>query len=225
MTCDEARGLVPELALGILDGRQRAAAQAHVASCGPCRAELHRYSEVVDELVTALPGAEPPAGFEQRALARIARSAGSPPLRAPRRARGVTRLPVAGRGRTALRFAAAVAAVAAVTGLVGYRLGDHRPADLLRQATLTAGGRPVGSVYFFAGAHPWVYMAVTMPAAGGSITCQLEHGSRVLATVGSFQLYNGRGGWGAPAPVTAAVTGARLLDATGAVLAEASFPG
>ena len=225
MTCDEAGELLPELALGILDGRQRAAAQAHVASCGPCRAELRRHSEVVDDLVTSVPGAEPPAGFEGRALARIAQSAGSPPLATPRRARSVAGRPAAGRRRRPLQLAAAVAAVAAVTGLVGYRLGDHRTPSPLRQATLTSAGRPVGSVYFFAGAHPWVYMAVTMPAAGGTITCQLENGSRVLATVGSFQLYNGHGGWGAPAPVTAAVTGARLVDATGAVLAEASFPG
>lgn len=59
-----------ELALGGLDGSERAATLAHVARCADCRNDLEALNRVVDDLVAATPSAEPPPGLEDRVLAR-----------------------------------------------------------------------------------------------------------------------------------------------------------
>ena len=46
MRCDEARELAPELALGIVDGEERAEALRHLSACADCRrAGLHKLPE------------------------------------------------------------------------------------------------------------------------------------------------------------------------------------
>ena len=67
--CEAFRAVAPELALGIAVGDERAVALDHLATCPACRRELDALTATVDAIVQSAPAAEPPAGFELRALA------------------------------------------------------------------------------------------------------------------------------------------------------------
>ena len=71
MSCDEFARVAAELALGVLTGRERAAALAHLDGCESCREQVRELTMAQDELLALLPSAEPPAGFESRVLERI----------------------------------------------------------------------------------------------------------------------------------------------------------
>ena len=71
MSCDEFAEVAAELALGVLTGRERARALAHLDGCESCREQVRELSMAGDELLALLPPAEPPAGFESRVLERL----------------------------------------------------------------------------------------------------------------------------------------------------------
>jgi anti-sigma-K factor RskA len=71
MSCDEFAEVAAELALGVLTGRERARALAHLDGCESCREQVRELSMAGDELLALLPPAEPPAGFESRVLDRL----------------------------------------------------------------------------------------------------------------------------------------------------------
>jgi hypothetical protein len=150
MSCDEFATVSAELALGVLTGRERAAALAHLDRCESCREQVRELSMAGDELLALLPSAEPPAGFESRVLERLgfpgaarpssgvpAEQPADPPAQQPagaggrpgeparRRPGGPTR--PAGRPRQSLSrrlLAAAALAVALIGGGVGWGLRD-----------------------------------------------------------------------------------------------------
>ena len=74
MDCDRVADLVPELALGLLDGAERAAVLGHVEGCSRCQADLAGLTEVGEHLLLLAPASEPPPGFESRVLAQLAPS-------------------------------------------------------------------------------------------------------------------------------------------------------
>jgi putative zinc finger protein len=76
--CAEASDLVPDLALGLLDGAERATVLAHVEGCVRCQADLAGLTEVGENVLLLAPAAEPPPGFESRVLAQVG------PPRSPR---------------------------------------------------------------------------------------------------------------------------------------------
>jgi hypothetical protein len=105
MSCTDFEDVAGELALGILYGEERAAALAHLETCHACRREVTLLTDAADEIRLLVPEVEPPPGFEQRVVARIAGAARgemTPPV--PLRPR---------RPRPYLRALAAVTAVAA----------------------------------------------------------------------------------------------------------------
>jgi anti-sigma-K factor RskA len=71
MSCDEFAEVAAELALGVLTGRERAAALAHLGGCESCREHVRELTMVGDELLALLPPQEPSAGFESRVLDRL----------------------------------------------------------------------------------------------------------------------------------------------------------
>jgi anti-sigma-K factor RskA len=84
MSCDEFAEVAAELALGVLTGRERAQALAHLDGCESCREQVRELSMAGDELLALLPPAEPPAGFESRVLDRLGLAVPSqPPSDAP----------------------------------------------------------------------------------------------------------------------------------------------
>jgi hypothetical protein len=72
MTCAELAEVAAELALGVLTGRERAGAIAHLDTCDACREHVRQMMATGEQLRELLPVAEPPAGFETRVLERLA---------------------------------------------------------------------------------------------------------------------------------------------------------
>src|SRR3954468_21182393 len=66
--CAEVRGLIPELAMGVAPGDERAAALTHIETCADCRQVLEDTSATVDELLLLAPEHEPPPGFDARVI-------------------------------------------------------------------------------------------------------------------------------------------------------------
>jgi hypothetical protein len=71
MTCGELADVAAELALGVLTGRERAMAIAHLDNCDDCREDVRQLMATGEQLLELLPPAEPPAGFETRVLERL----------------------------------------------------------------------------------------------------------------------------------------------------------
>src|SRR6516164_1914684 len=83
MGCEEFADVAAELALGVLTGRERAEALAHLDGCDACRATVHQLTLAGEELLGLLPTSEPPPGFETRVMNRI--GLGAPDTAANRR--------------------------------------------------------------------------------------------------------------------------------------------
>ncbi len=157
-SCEEARAIAPELALGIAPGDERARALVHLAGCDECRRYVEELSTVADELLLVAPDHEPPPGFESRVLAGM-----HPPReRAARRRRPL--IPM---------FAAASAALATAVGLwlavhgeldVANRYQDTLAVahgEYLSAAELTApNGRRAGTAFGYQGEPSWVLVTV-----------------------------------------------------------------
>jgi hypothetical protein len=81
MNCAEMAEASAELALGVLTGRERADAVAHLSRCDGCREDVRQLMETGSGLLGLLPPVEPPPGFETRVLDRL----GLPPSMAQQR--------------------------------------------------------------------------------------------------------------------------------------------
>jgi len=246
MGCAEFADVAAELALGVLTGRERARALAHLDRCDACRETVRQLTVTGEELVGLLPAIEPPVGFETRVMERLGLDTPAPgPARQPGPARrfshkladwlggGWTGKGGVSHPRRILATAAAVAAVI-LAGLGGWGLhaATSSPAasPLSSAALLTASHQTAGQVYYYDAGSRWLYMSVDMSPGNGAasdstVLCQVEGPDGHITTVGSFRLTGGYGYWGSPDPVTnGPLTGARLVTTTGTVLATATFP-
>ena len=250
MGCAEFADAAAELALGVLTGRERARALAHLDQCEACRENVRQLTVTGEELVGLLPTIEPPAGFETRVMERLglgtpATSPAPDPVRqlSPARRFGLKLADWIGGGWTGrggvsrprrILAAAAVAVAVIAAGLGGWGLHattSSPTASALSSATLlTASHQTAGKIYFYDAGSRWLYMSVNIPsgsgaADNGTVICQVEGPDGHVTTVGSFRLTGGYGYWGSPDPVTSGpLTGARLVTTTGTVLATATFP-
>ncbi|HLH27791.1 MAG TPA: hypothetical protein VKW77_02680 [Acidimicrobiales bacterium] len=229
-TCREFHELSAELALGIADARERAAALGHLEHCAACRAELRELTDVADAVTALAPAVEPPAGFETRLLTRLAEGDERSPARLP------TARPRPARARAALGrrwLAAAVAAAAAlVVGTAGWAIGDqtgHSPAlasGHVVVARLASNEGPAGQVVVQTTAEPWISMAVSLGRGDGTVRCQVRTTGGRSITVGWFGLSRGNGYWAAPIEAAAgtSLNAAEVTDMSGHVLARAALP-
>lgn len=219
ISCARLRELGAELALGVLPARERAAAVEHLDRCARCRDEVHRLTLVGDALLSLVPGAEPPVGFEDRVLARL-----RPSLRAVRRPH---------RGRR-LVLAAAAATAALAVGAGGWALGSTTGASgpsgpsvtagaQVRSVGLVAGGRTIGEVHVADGPSPWLYMSVDADGVAGPVRCAAQRSDGSVVALGTFPLKNGYAYWGTPYPAGPPLTAVRLLNPDGTVLATATL--
>ncbi|MFG3204491.1 hypothetical protein [Streptomyces sp. NPDC048192] len=239
--CEKLREIGAELALGVLPGRERAEAIAHLDRCADCREYVRRLTLVGDRLIGLLPDADPPAGFETRAARRLAEQASAQEGRegaAARAARGLR-----GRARRArLRFAAVLAAVTVAVGFAGWGVGTAVEAVIASTAPAVVsepmmvgdmtsaghGGQAAGEVYAHPGSPGWVFVSVALAGPRhsytGRVICLLEHSDGTSVRVGDFPLTGGRGQWGVAAPGDlSTLTGARLTAPDGTVLATAQL--
>jgi hypothetical protein len=202
MSCDRTRELSAELALGILDGEQRAQALRHVAECPECRREVQQLTAVADELAMLAPEREPPAGFESRVLARL-----QPP---PAATRPRLRLRRAFAPLAAAAAAAAIAiAVVLQTTSDDRHLADHYRATLaaghgssFEAARLRAPGQvPAGVVYAYRGTVSWMFVVVYRDRRAVPYEAELATKSGRRVALPSFQLDPKTGTGGEAIPV------------------------
>ena len=78
MSCDEFAEVAAELALGVLTGRERAAALAHLDGCESCREQVRELTMTGEELLALLPSPN------RRPASRPGSSTGSVSRRPPR---------------------------------------------------------------------------------------------------------------------------------------------
>jgi hypothetical protein len=209
MTCGELADVAAELALGVLTGRERAMAIAHLDHCDDCREDVRQLMATGEQLLELLPPAEPPAGFETRVLERLglpapalggAPGADSYPELISRRGsnpgrRGATgggtppraNRPRAGRPRAGQHSADRPSAPPAGPG------GTKRPGRIRRVLAATA----IGLAVIAAGLGGWRIGVGTAPAAS-SAAGPLKSASLLSAThqdVGDIYVYSGRSTW------------------------------
>jgi hypothetical protein len=220
-SCEEARDVVAELALGIADGEERARILDHVAGCSECRRELEHLSEVADRLLELAPEAEPPVGFELGVLETMdPRSVRRPRL-----------------GRWVLAVAAAfVAAAVTAGGLLFASRDDRRVADHYR-ATLTeangsyfgaarlrdADGREGGALFVYRGAPSW--LTVTVDARHATTADRVELIDRAGRRIPLGWARFSDGAWGGAVPVDLGrVSTVRVLTRDGRLLLSVPMP-
>jgi hypothetical protein len=195
--CEETRELLPELALGIADGEERARVLEHAADCPDCRRELERLSAVADELLVLAPEDEPPLGFELNVLRTIH----------PREKRR-------GRLLRPLALVGAIAAAVAITAgamLVGFR-DDRRLADQYRSVLAEAhgtyfgatrledaAGRSGGVLFIYRGNPSWIVVTVSPPNRESVERAELVDRDGRRIPLRSFRLAGGA--WGGSIPV------------------------
>lgn len=118
-----------------------------------------------------------------------------------------------------------------VAGFGGWRIGagtsptaSTAPGALTTASLLSATRQSVGNIFLYSGTPRWLFMSVNMGSGDGAVTCQLVGANGQVHTLGSFQLADGYGWWGTMAPSDVGeVQGARLISASGAILATATF--
>jgi Putative zinc-finger len=172
--CAEISGLLPEVALGIASGEDRAAALEHLSICADCRNVLAEISATADDLLELAPAVEPPAGFETRVLERVGARERLTKTRRRPRLLGV------------VAAAAGAAAITAVALILAYS-GDHRLASQYRAALQNADGRylasahlrtvagdDAGVVFSYQGAPSWLLYVVRGSYRPGIYTEQIR---------------------------------------------------
>jgi hypothetical protein len=200
--CARIRDALPEVALGIADGEQRAQALEHIAGCSDCRRELEELSALADELVALAPQREPPPGFENRVLDRLAVGR---PRRRPARSR-----------RWRLAFAGAVPAVAVATALAmsASYSADRRLASQYRAALQGAHGKyfqsarlqapaghVAGIVFAYQGSPSWLFYVLDGRYGRGRYEERIDTRSGRTFTLPPFRLVAGTWGIATPIPV------------------------
>jgi hypothetical protein len=198
MRCEELKDLAPEVALGTLDGEERAEALRHLATCGECRRLVDQLTTVADELLMIGPVQEPPAGFESRVIGALG-------LEPPRRRFGRRML-------TWLGPPLAAAALTAVA-LVGVYHDDHVTAERYRTTLEQANGRyfdaaplrdgtgsEAGVAFAYQGEPSWMLVTVDAGHRDEVASAELVTRDRRTIPLPDFEL-GPDGSWGGAIPV------------------------
>ena len=191
MTCAELADVAAELALGVLTGRDRADAIAHLDKCDGCREDVRQLMATGEQLLELLPTAEPPAGFETRVLERIglpvpahvADKADTYPQLLSRREDTARRR---GPGRDAARPGADQPG--APPGGPG---GTRRPGRVRRLLAATA----VGLAVIAAGLGGWQLGVGSAPALSSGRLASADLMSATHQEVGDIFVYSGKTRW------------------------------
>jgi anti-sigma-K factor RskA len=80
---DELRHDAAAYALGVLEGAERAAFEAHLATCADCTADVRQLRLAASALPHAVPQVAPPPSLRARVMSQVSPSAGAPLLAPP----------------------------------------------------------------------------------------------------------------------------------------------
>jgi predicted anti-sigma-YlaC factor YlaD len=184
--CAQVRDLAPELALGLLNGGERAAVLAHLEVCPSCQALICELAEAADRLPLLATEAEPPAGFERRVLHALTGTRRRRSLRRP--------LAVAAAG-----VAAAIIASAVVVR--GVDSGDVRPgvvqaANSPRTVSMIGANAVLaGKLFVFGRDHASVALTIDYAVPDGTYQLEVRHDADPGSHLGAIRVRDGRGSW------------------------------
>jgi hypothetical protein len=220
--CEECSAELAELALGVLTGRERARALAHVESCPHCAEELEQLARAADTVLQAAPDAEPPMGFEVRMFDRM--GVADVPRREDRRRRAPRWVPgaAAAAAVAALGVGLGVALTSASSPTVPLAHGYER--GTVESDSLVHDGRTVGNVVYGDGSKPWMSMMLADAGVSGHFTCVVVTDGGVRHVVGTVTAHNGYGAWYAPLHLNPDdLRSAQVLSPSGSIIASATL--
>ena len=201
-----------ELALGLLDADVADQLLAHAAGCDRCRVELDSLVSTADRIILLAPEAEPPAGFERKAVAAMGGV-------------GVS----ASRSRRALVLvAAAVVLIAMAGGIAVGRVTDTTstpPARVASGVLTDRSGQARGVVTVVGGPHPTLVMSLAGLDAGGTYHCSVRTEDGHISEVAAWTIPGSGGGtWKvALSHHLASATRAIVTENGGSVVATATL--
>ena len=210
---EDQQAELAEYALGVLDGRARAELFDHLATCSDCEHEVERLTATAEALLRVPVSAEPPIGFESRVMERIH---------------------LESLGHSSPRWSSRMLTVAAALVVLSFGVGwalhqlTARSTTPISVATghiehrhLTTGGRDVGLVWAYTGRPSWMFVSVDAPGSPGTVRCLVVTNDGRRHLIGTFELSNGRGGWGTRLPVSIqTVRDIQLTSTSGIVVAR-----
>jgi predicted anti-sigma-YlaC factor YlaD len=188
ITCATARERAPELALGILDGEERAELLEHLKECSSCQAVVAELSEIADLFPHLAPHIDAPLGFERRVV-------GS--FRPERRVFT----------RRAILTAAAVIAAATITSIAVVRVvdADRDPQTALPElrtvAMVGGAGTQVGRVTVSDGTPAALAVSVDYSVPDGEYALRVESDGASTELIGTITIAEGRGEWNGRAEI------------------------
>lgn len=197
--CAVVELLLPELALGILTGEDRARALEHLGGCHRCSDELRKLNELGDELLLLAPSAEPPVGFESRVVDRL----------------GVGSRQKSRQRNRALIAAAALLAIllsASATYFVGRE--DRELADSYRDTLRIANGEYVaahrltderggraGYIFGYQGSPSWIFCVITSRQSTTTFDVEVSSEDGRTWELGGIYVHKSEATWGRSLPI------------------------
>jgi hypothetical protein len=213
---------LPDLAAGVVGGRERVALLSHVNGCLSCTNELDQLMAAADSLVHLAPEVDPPVGFESRVMERIQARVPDPQRQDRRHRRSLALAAVAAAAIVA--FGIGWAAHPIGKPPVGHAIIGPGAYSNLAEASLVSGGRSLGMVTVYADDDGWLLMTVESSTWSGPVRCRVIADNGEAQILGSFHLVSGKGAWLAPLPKGVdQVRTAELVGIGGRVLAAAQF--
>jgi len=202
--CPDVREVAPDFAFGILDGEARADVLLHLDHCPTCQRFVSELSETADAMVLLAPEAEPPPGFERRALDHI--------IETSRRRRWRT-----------TKLVAATAAAAAILSVVTVRVGDQNrepAASVVAVGTQTASmvgadGKEVGKVDVVSdGTTMALDLSVAYALPDGDYNIVLTRSGAPKEALDILHVTGGAGVWSGSARAAPGATQIELVEIT-----------
>ena len=189
LSCERARELAPELALGIISGDERAELIAHAASCVGCRQLIEDLSVTADRILLIAPEHEPPVGFESGVLAQI---------RSPARKRRPWFIAAAAIGAAMIAAGGMWWATAADRDLASHYRAALEEADgeYFGVKPLRSGTEKVGNAFAYEGSPSWLFVVFEDGLDEGIYRVELETTDDAVVDLGSFELLEPRQTWG-----------------------------
>jgi Putative zinc-finger len=186
--CAAVRDAAPELALGILDGAERAELLLHLAGCPRCQDHVNELAGIADGLTRLAPEVEPPFGFSRRIDTAI---------------RGGRRRRIRRWGTVAVTAAAAaIIAVVAVRVIDAGRSAPPVAAPALRTVAMVgANNVRVGRVAVSGTSPASLAVNIDYSLPDGTYTLELDHPGGSDHRIGTVTVLGGHGQWNGTAPL------------------------